>query len=86
MIALTPSRPPRAFSTIDSRPKFGVALTVPTPTTEVTPSTAGSSRMIAATRFCSRDISSKETEESASVTAAMRPVSSGGRKPLGMVT
>ncbi len=86
MMTPTPARSSRGFSTMLSRPAFGVALTVPTPTTEETPATSGSALITPATRCCRRDISSNDTEGSACVTAMMRPVSCGGRKPLGMTT
>ena len=74
--ASTPSLASRALSTTDILPALGVELTVPTPTTLVTPATSA----------CSFDISSKDTVGSAVVIAEIRPVSCGGRKPLGAAT
>ena len=79
-------RSARGFSVIFRCETFGVGLSWPTPTTETTPSTAGSLRTASVTVACSRLSSAKLTCGSASSTAVTRPVSCEGRKPLGMTT
>ena len=84
--ATTALRSPRGFSVMARRPAFGVALSGLTPTTETTPVTSASWRILSATSFCSRCISANETSVPASVTAVIRPVSCSGRKPFGTTT
>ncbi len=56
----------------------------PKPTAEVTESTAGSLATISLTAFCRAAISGKLVSACASLTPRRKPVSSSGKKPLGM--
>ena len=78
-------RSSRGFSTMNMRPVLGVGLGPPGPTVEFTYSTAGSARMMSATLSCSSDSAGNEMSVAASVDAEMKPVSSAGKKPFGMM-
>ena len=52
---------------------------------EPTPSTAGSLRITSDRLCCSVDMAGKDTSGAASVRPMMRPVSSSGTKPFGVV-
>ena len=68
------------------RPVFCVVALKPVlPTPVPTASTAGSARMTSATRLCSASMAGKEMSSTASVVTEIWPMSSSGKKPLGMV-
>jgi hypothetical protein len=56
----------------------------PSPTRELTTRTAGSAAMICAARVCNATISANEMPSRAWVRETTMPVSSDGKKPLGM--
>ena len=56
------------------------------PVKELTVSTFGSARTIAAARSCSATIAGNETSSAASVLMRSWPMSSSGKKPFGIAT
>ena len=77
-------RTSRERSVMAKRAAFGVALIGVTPTTDTTPATSGSLRIVASTSARSRCISANDTSSPPSITAKIRPVSCCGRKPFGI--
>ena len=73
----------RGLSEMNMRPLF---CAPPPPLNELTAATLGSARTIAAARSCSCTISGKLVSSAASVLAWIWPMSSSGKKPLGMAT
>src|SRR5436190_367082 len=69
-----------------SRPLLSVVLTPSTPMNEETLSTAGSCSSTRASASCRCAMAAKDTDCGASVMPWMRPVSWGGKKPLGVRT
>jgi hypothetical protein len=67
------------------RPALVVGLGPPGPTVELIFRTAGSERMMEATLDCNSDSTANDTSACASVVTEMKPVSSLGKKPLGMM-
>ena len=70
-----------SFRRMNRKPRF---VAPPKPTAEVTETTAGSPSISWLTAICRADISRKLVSAWASVTPRRKPVSSSGKKPLGM--
>lgn len=79
-------RSARGFSWTNMRPWFSAWLLPLMPTMEFTSSTEGCWRISSATRAWRTVMSSKEASCGPSVPTLSRPVSSTGKKPLGMLT
>ena len=73
----------RALSVMNMRPVF---CAPPPPLNELTAATLGSLRTSAATRSCRRTIAGNEVSSAASVLTLIWPMSSSGKKPLGITT
>ena len=78
------SRSARGLSLMKMRPPLVPGVGPPGPTVELKYSTALSARMMSATLRCISDSAANDTSGRASVVAKMKPVSSLGKKPLGM--
>ena len=77
-------RSERGFRLMKSRPVLTLPPPPPPPTAAETDDTDGSSCTIFATRSCSTVIAAKEMSSDASVLAWIWPMSSSGKKPLGI--
>ena len=75
------SRLSLSFKRMNRKPLF---VAPPKPTAEVTDATAGSLSMSWLTAICRADISRKLVSAWASVMPRRKPVSSSGKKPLGI--
>ena len=78
-------RSSRGRSVMASRPAFGVGLIGLTPTTETTPVTSGScADRVLDLRLQPLHLGERHFGARPPITAMIRPVSCGGRKPFGM--
>ena len=73
-----------AFSWTNMRPELWLALADPAPTVDITLTTSGSAATMAATAFWRSAMAVKETSSGPWVEPVRRPVSSCGKKPLGV--
>ena len=83
---LTLPRSDGGFRLMNSRPLLTEALKPEAPTDEPTYATAGSDSTIRVARCCKSFIASNEMSGAARVPPKIRPVSSRGKKPFGVLT
>ena len=81
-----PPRSASGLSEMNSRPLLTRPLQAVPPTEEPMPETAGSDRMIVGARCCRSTMARNETSVEATDTPPMKPESSCGKKPFGVLT
>ena len=80
-----PSRSASGLRLMNSRPWLTEALNTEPPTEDPTPATAGSASTMSRTRSCSSTMDLNEMSGEARVEPKIRPVSSCGKKPFGVL-